>query len=77
MLKRLPPPFPYSPVPLGSVSPRGWFLRELIVQKNGLTGHIDGIWEDLGASSGWLGGSGENWERGPYYLDGLDRKSVG
>ena len=71
MLKKLPPPFPFTPAPLGSVSPRGWFLRELIVQKSGLTGHIDGIWEDLGASSGWLGGSGENWERGPYYLDGL------
>ena len=71
MLKKLPPSFPFSPAPLGSVSPRGWFLRELIVQKNGLTGHIDEIWEDLGASSGWLGGTGENWERGPYYLDGL------
>jgi hypothetical protein len=53
------------------VSPRGWFLRELIVQKRGLTGHIDEIWEDLGKNSGWLGGTGENWERGPYYLDGL------
>ena len=71
MLEKLPPPFSFTPAPLGSVSPRGWFLRELIVQKNGLTGHIDEIWEDLGASSGWLGGSGENWERGPYYLDGL------
>ncbi len=71
MLKKLPSPFPLTPAPLGSVSPRGWFLRELIVQKNGLTGHIDEIWEDLGASSGWLGGTGENWERGPYYLDGL------
>ena len=71
MLKKLPPPFPFCPAPLGSVSPRGWFLRELIVQKNGLTGHIDEIWEDLGKNSGWLGGTGENWERGPYYLDGL------
>ena len=43
MLKKLPPSFPFSPAPLGSVSPRGWFLRELIVQKNGLTGHIDEI----------------------------------
>ena len=71
MLKKLPQAFPLTPAPLGSVSPRGWFLRELIVQKRGLTGHIDEIWEDLGKNSGWLGGTGENWERGPYYLDGL------
>ena len=71
MLKKLPLPFPLTPAPLGSVSPRGWLRREFVVQKNGLSGHIDEIWEDLGASSGWLGGTGENWERGPYYLDGL------
>ncbi|HML67071.1 MAG TPA: glycoside hydrolase family 127 protein [Clostridia bacterium] len=71
MLKKLPPPFPLTPAPLGSVSPRGWLRREFTVQKSGLTGHIDEIWEDLGKQSGWLGGMGENWERGPYYLDGL------
>jgi hypothetical protein len=71
MLKKLPPRFPLTPSPLGCVSPRGWLLREFVVQKNGLTGHIDEIWEDLGKESGWLGGAGENWERGPYYLDGL------
>ena len=71
MTNNLSSPFPLTPAPLGSVSPRGWLRREFTVQKNGLTGHIDKIWEDLGASSGWLGGTGENWERGPYYLDGL------
>jgi hypothetical protein len=25
----------------------------------------------LNANSGWLGGTGEGWERGPYYTDGL------
>ena len=63
--------FPLTPTPLGSITPRGWLLRELIAQKNGLGGHIDEIWSDLGPDSGWLGGRGENWERGPYYLDGL------
>ena len=71
MLKKLPPNFPLTPAPLGSVSPRGWLKREFVVQKDGLTGHIDEIWDDLGKNSGWLGGTGENWERGPYYLDGL------
>ena len=25
----------------------------------------------LGSNSGWLGGTGESWERGPYFVDGL------
>lgn len=62
---------PLTPAALGTVVPAGWLRRQLLVQKNGLTGSIDALWEDLGESSGWLGGAGENWERGPYYLDGL------
>lgn len=53
------------------IFPEGWYHRQLLVQKNGLTGHIEEIWEDLGPDSGWLGGTGESWERGPYYLDGF------
>ncbi|GGA78322.1 hypothetical protein GCM10011507_31940 [Edaphobacter acidisoli] len=34
-------------------------------------GHLDETWADVGPNSGWLGGTGESWERGPYYLDGL------
>ncbi len=33
--------------------------------------HLDETWADVGPNSGWLGGTGESWERGPYYLDGL------
>ncbi len=58
-------------LPLGAVKPRGWLLDQLRVQARGLTGHLDEIWPDVGLNSGWLGGDGESWERGPYYCDGL------
>ncbi|PYT30415.1 MAG: hypothetical protein DMG57_08310 [Acidobacteria bacterium] len=58
-------------LPLTSVTPRGWLLNQLQVQASGLSGHLDEFWPDLGPNSGWLGGSGESWERGPYFLDGL------
>ena len=58
-------------LPLGAVRPRGWLRGQLEIQANGLSGHLDETWPDAGANSGWLGGTGESWERGPYFLDGL------
>jgi hypothetical protein len=64
-------PEAFVPLPLGRVMPRGWLRDQLIVQANGLTGHLEEFWPDLGPRNMWLGGDTEGWERGPYYLDGL------
>ncbi|HEY1759462.1 MAG TPA: beta-L-arabinofuranosidase domain-containing protein [Bryobacteraceae bacterium] len=64
-------PGAFTLLPLGSIQPRGWLLEQLRTQANGLSGHLDETWADVGPDSGWLGGTGESWERGPYYLDGL------
>jgi hypothetical protein len=58
-------------LPLGSIRPTGWLRDQLRIQADGLGGHLDETWADVGPNSGWLGGTGESWERGPYFLDGL------
>lgn len=59
----------FTPLPLGSVRPHGWLARQLHLQANGLSGHLDEFWPDVGQSQ-WFGGAAEGWERAPYWLDG-------
>lgn len=58
-------------LPLGSVKPKGWLREQLKIQAQGQAAKLPVHWKSLGPDSGWLGGTGESWERGPYFLDGL------
>ncbi|MHB8837537.1 MAG: beta-L-arabinofuranosidase domain-containing protein [Gemmatimonadaceae bacterium] len=62
-------PLAFVPLPIGSIRPRGWLARQLRIQADGLSGHLDEFWPDV-AQSQWFGGSAEGWERAPYWLDG-------
>ncbi|HLP37689.1 beta-L-arabinofuranosidase domain-containing protein [Lacibacter sp.] len=63
---------PYVQLPLGAIKPKGWLLNMLHLQRDGLTGNLDSVYSLVcGANNAWLGGNGDAWERGPYWLDGL------
>lgn len=63
-------PLALAPLPLGCIRPTGWLARQLRIQADSLSGHLDEFWPDV-AQSGWIGGDAEGWERGPYWLDGI------
>ena len=64
---------PFVALPSGSIEPKGWLLTQLKLQKEGLTGHSEIIYSELGSNSAWLGGNApdSDWERPPYYVKGL------
>ena len=65
---------PFTPLPIGAVKADGWLLKQLQLQRDGLTGYAETLYNgagDLGAASDWLGGTGDSWERAPYYTKGL------
>ncbi|WP_246269604.1 beta-L-arabinofuranosidase domain-containing protein [Chitinophaga oryzae] len=63
---------PYRELPLGAIRADGWLKEMLLRQKSGATGQLDQLYpEVMGRRNGWLGGDGDQWERGPYWIDGL------
>ncbi|MCX6238868.1 MAG: glycoside hydrolase family 127 protein [Bacteroidia bacterium] len=63
---------PYTALPLGAIKPKGMLLKMLELQRDGASGHLDSIYSLVcGDNNGWLGGTGDGWERGPYWIDGL------
>ncbi len=63
---------PYLELPLGAIKPQGWLREMLLRQKTGATGNLDKLYPVvMNNRNGWLGGDGDQWERGPYWIDGL------
>jgi len=52
------------------LKPKGWLMRQLRIQADGLSGNLDKVWPDV-RDSAWIGGTEEGWERVPYWLDGF------
>lgn len=62
----------YEELPLGTIRPDGWLEEMLVRQRDGVTARLDEIYPQVcGERNGWLGGDGDQWERGPYWIDGL------
>jgi len=61
-------------LPIGSIKPGGWLKKQLELQRDGLTGHLDeiSIWLNR-TDNAWLNKSGlgkYGWEELPYWLKG-------
>ena len=65
----------FSRLPLGRVRALSWLKNQLQLQADHVTRDFETLSPDCkskGADrSAWLGGTGESWERGPYYVRGL------
>ncbi|SEN28267.1 DUF1680 family protein [Chitinophaga rupis] len=60
----------YQELPLGAIQPSGWLRNQLVIMRNGTSGHLDEVYKKVKQDNGWLGGKGDGWEETPYWLDG-------
>lgn len=64
----------YYRLPMGSVHAKSWLKHQLEIQRDGLTGNAEELYDDIGQSD-WITdrarGGQYAWERGPYYARGL------
>lgn len=60
----------YEPLKPGAVKPEGWLRRQLEIQAEGLSGNLYKVWPDI-RDSVRIGGTKNDWERVPYWLDGF------
>ena len=67
-------PCAFNVLPVGKVRPEGWLRTQLELQRDGITGHAEELYDDIG-NSDWVTGARRGkqyaWERGPYYAKGL------
>ena len=68
-------PTAFVPLKPGAVKPAGWLREQLRLQAEGLTGHAEELYDDIGSSTWLTREKAKNpqydWERGPYYARGL------
>ncbi len=67
-------PSPFYKLPIGAITPGGWLRRQLELERDGMTGHLEQIspWLDF-AKSSWADPQGRGkfgWEELPYWLKG-------
>lgn len=65
---------PLIQLPLGSVQAESWLENQLLLMKEGITGHMKEFSDYNAEGSAWLGNTNagaDNWENGPYFVRGL------
>ena len=62
----------FSQLPINDIHTESWLKEQMVCMLNGMTGNLDSLYPEVcGQRNGWLGGDGDTWERGPYWIDGL------